>query len=177
MLPDTHRMKFDLYQHEIICADVCTAYWGKFERWTEPVSDQLSSLKLEPDRYMKLEGLNIFLEIDRGSENPGVIWDKMQKYRAYSQLLRQPFHVVFVIQDYSKHLDLKTLVADEREAARISKQRKRTDLIGKLTEEAECGNMFLYTCQDWIMKYPLQAILASPMGQPFSFQTLSELYK
>lgn len=178
MLTTTDKMKFDLYQHEIICADVCTAYWGKFEHWSEPMSPDLVSLKLEPDRGMRLYGVDHFLEIDRGTEIPRILWDKMTKYRRYSQMLRRPFHVTFVVQDYSKDIELK-LIRDrgEREGARIEKQKKRTNVIRQLSLEAECGNMFLYTCQDWMMRYPDEVILGSPTGQTFSFQSLKELYK
>lgn len=178
MLTTTDKMKFDLYQHEIICADVCTAYWGKFEHWSEPMSPELVSLKLEPDRYMHIYGVDHFLEIDRGTEISRVLRDKMTKYRTYSRMLRKPFHVTFVVQDYAKDIELK-LIRDpaEKEVARVEKQKKRTNVIRQLALEAECGNMFLYTCQDWIMKHTDNTILGSPTGQVFSFQTIAELYK
>ncbi len=177
MLSTTDRMKFDLYQHEIICADVCSAYWGKFEHWSEPSSPELASLKLEPDRTMTLYGVEYFFEIDRGSEPSRVLWDKMMKYKAYSQILRRPFHVIFVIQDYAKDFNLKHVPKVEREVARLDKQKKRMAQIEGLAIEAACGNLFLFTCQDWILKYPNDVILGSPMGQTFSFGSLSDLYK
>ena len=177
MLPTTSRLKFDLYQHEIICADVCSAYWGKFDYWSEPYNDTLAGLKLEPDRGMGIGGLDIFWEIDRGTEAPRILWEKMVKYRQYSQIVRKPFHVVFVIQDYAKDIEVKLYKGTDREAARIDKQKKRIREIERLSIEARCGNLFLFTCQDWIIKYPQNTVLASPTGATYSFETLLELYK
>ena len=177
MLPDTDRLKFDLYQHEIICADVFTAYLGKFSHWGVPTSETLTRLQLKPDRYMKLYDVELFLEIDRGTESAGILAGKMDKYRQYSQILRRRFHVVFVVQDYRKDVELKAIKdSAQREAGRFEKQRKRGELIRELAMEARCGNLFLFTCQDWIMRHPEEPILGNPLGSALSFEMLPDLY-
>ena len=177
MLPDTDRLKFDLYQHEIICADVFTAYLGEFSHWGVPASETLTRLQLKPDRYMRLYDVELFLEIDRGTEGPGILAGKIDKYRQYSQILRRRFHVLFVLQDYRKDVELKAIKdAGEREAGRFEKQRKRGELIKELAIEARCGNLFLFTCQDWILNHPQETIIGNPFGQPISFKMLPELY-
>ncbi|HXU39598.1 MAG TPA: replication-relaxation family protein [Blastocatellia bacterium] len=178
MLPDTDRLKFDLYQHEIMCADIFTAYWGTFTHWGVPRSETLERLQLKPDRYVRFGEAEFFLEADRGSEGTSILRSKIEKYERYSQNLKRPFHVIFVVQDYCKDLSVKFIKDPaEKEATRLDKQKKRGEAIAGLIQEARTGEMCLFTCVDWITNHPTNSILASPLGAVYSFDELANRYQ
>ena len=178
MLPDTDRLKFDLYQHEIMCADIFTAYWGKFTHWGVPRSDTLERLQLKPDRYLRFGEAEFFLEADRGSEGASILRRKIEAYRQYSQVLKRPFNVVFIVQDYSKDFEVKFIKDQgERETKRLEKQKKRGEVIKDLIQEARLGEMCLFTCVDWMTNHPEDTILASPLGAVYSFQDIEKSYQ
>jgi hypothetical protein len=172
MLPTTNRLRFGLYEHEIICADVYVSYRA-CECWCEPNGANLQALKLEPDRHMIWSGLHIFWEIDRGTESPKIIKDKMEKYIRYKEEIGKFFYVVFVVQDYSKHPDLKLLKGDqERREAQKKMQYKRAMEIDSAAAQMKAGNQFLYTSQEWIVNKPFSQILCSPLEVAFSINEL-----
>jgi len=173
MLPKTYKMKFELYEHEVICADVYAALYSKHSGWCEPVGENLKSLKLEPDRFMKFGRTNIFLEIDRGSEGSSIIKQKLENYIRYETLTQRHFNVVFVLQNYAKDRDiLKLKDPAARKEGRLRLQKKRGEQIAGIAEEFRRGNQFLFTVCDWVIKYPDEPILASPLGQPLRFADL-----
>ncbi len=140
------------YRHEFICSQLYTLFVGTglVTRWERP---QFKDLGLRPDRFMQYAGLNIYWEIDRGSETYDVIRDKIEKYLKLASRTDTKFHVIFVTRDYL----INPLTGKPKQSAKS----RATGIYEILHQYGFTTNQFLIAIYDWILKPPFPNVFVS----------------
>jgi hypothetical protein len=109
------------YPHEHAAADLFAHYYPYLEAWKyEPIVGEIRA-----DRGMKLEGKTYYFEVDRDTENIGIIQNKIDAYIRYGRETGERFHVIFDI------------VMDNLEASNA-----RMREIGQYLDTIHRGNQF-----------------------------------
>lgn len=152
-------------QHELSCADVFISLYhtGRLEhwdyRWTKQEEDYygIKRLKVYYDRKFVVDGKVFFLEVDRGTEDPEQLEDKIRKYKDFSTNFPDEwFYVLFAVQ-----------------GSRYYKLSERLKWIMKLLDKHTPGKQFLVTEQQLAEQNPLGEIYISAQdSKPTSILSL-----
>lgn len=152
MLPSTHRLKSsDKFLHEQAGADLFVAFKSHIKRWAhEPYIKSMRA-----DRGMQFEnGLTIYFEVDRMTENPQDLKDKVDNYLQYYAETEERFHVVF------------TFVGNQE------KVQKRGNKIIPYLQEKSRGDQFLIVNHARLISNPFGQVLYSPRDEILSVSML-----
>lgn len=140
------------YWHEVAGADLFVKYYPHLQAWAyEPeliYSPELKR-KVRADRGMKLSGKTFFFEVDRNTENIGVIQKKINYYIQYGRETGERFHVIFDI------------AVDDLETAN-----KRLREIGLYLDSIHRGNQFCATTHLLLIESDITSeIIFTPSGK------------
>ena len=97
MLPSTHRLKStEKFLHEKAGADLFVAYKPHIKFWAyEPFINSMRA-----DRGMRFEdGLTVYFEVDRITENMQDLRDKVDNYIRYAEETGERFTVIFAFAE------------------------------------------------------------------------------
>jgi len=150
MLPSTKGLQEPKYKHEVGAADLFVAFHPYMKQWAyEP-----PILKERADRGIRMFDKTFYLEVDRATESPAEIADKLENYIRYAHETGERFHVIFALMD-------------GKETAN-SRGKKLIPLL----QEARRGNQFLLAYHKRQVEDPLGTYLYSPTDELYSVQTV-----
>ena len=152
MLNATHRLKStDKFLHEKAGADLFVSFYPHIKRWAyEPFINSMRA-----DRGMQSKnGLTIYFEVDRLTENIQVLKDKVGNYIRYSDKTRERFHVIFAFVGARENV------------------RKRGDKIIPYLHAQRRGDQFLIVNHEKLITDPCGQVLYSPRDEILSLSML-----
>lgn len=95
MLPNTRGLQEPKYKHEVGAADLFAAFYPYMQQWAyEP-----AVLKERADRGVRMFGKTFYLEVDRATESPKEIEEKLENYIRHSRESGERFYVIFALMD------------------------------------------------------------------------------
>lgn len=140
------------YPHEVAGADLFVKYYPYMEAWSyEPILfyDPLTKKNVRADRGMKLGGKTFYFEVDRDTENIGIIQKKIDQYIQYARETGERFHVIFDI------------VLDD-----LDRTNKRLAEIGSYLDTIHRGNQFCATTHLLLTESDITSeIIFTPSGK------------
>ncbi len=145
MLPSTHRLKStDKFLHEEAGGDLFVAFKPHIKRWAhEPF---INSMRADRGAQFN-DGLTIYFEVDRITENLPVLKDKIDNYILYSNETSERFHVVFAFVGSQESV------------------RERGYKLIPYLESKRRGDQFLIVNHEKLISDPLGQVLYSPRGE------------
>ena len=156
MLPHTkYPNNYFIRQHELDCAEVFVSFFPYLSYWQSPYGDYRKAgykdfikHRIEPDRLMGINGMEIAWEVDRGTEDVDEqLEPKIDKYIAYSNA--NPTHrftVVITLQKYR----------------RMSLPNRAGRVLAMLQEKKR-RNQFLVANHQTVIASPLGSSYVSPL--------------
>jgi hypothetical protein len=154
MLPRTRGLQEPKYKHEVGAADLFTALYPHLVAQGGAWSYEPVILDNRADRGMRLFGKTFYFEVDRGTEAPREIEEKLDRYIRYSQKSGETFHVIFALMD-------------GKESAQ-----SRGDKLIPLLQERRRGNQFLLASHARLEEDPLGRLLYSPKDELHSLENV-----
>ena len=140
------------YPHEVAGADLFVKYYPYMEAWSyEPLLffDPTSRKNVRADRGLKMKGKTYFFEVDRDTENIGVIQKKVDQYIQYGRETGERFHGIFDV------------VLDD-----ITKTNLRSEEIGRYLETIHRGNQFCVAAHSRLTATQVdEPVIFTPSGQ------------
>jgi hypothetical protein len=140
------------YWHEVAGADLFVKYYSYMEAWSyEPplFYDPETKNNVRADRGLKMYGKTFFFEVDRDTENIGVIKKKIDDYIRYGRETGDRFHVIFDV------------VLDE-----VKKTNLRTREIGEYLDTIHRGNQFCLSSHTLLTNSDVdEPVIFTPSGQ------------
>jgi hypothetical protein len=148
MLPSTRGLQEPKYKHEVGAADLFVAYQPHASQWAyEP-----AILDNRADRGMRAFNKTVYFEVDRGTEAPGEIEAKLDRYIKYAQASGERFHVVFALMDGKEQAT------------------SRGEKLIPLLKARKRGNQFLLAHHSRLTADPLGRLLYSPLEELYTLQ-------
>lgn len=153
MLPATNRLKSsDKFLHEQAGADLFVTYYPFMKRWAhEPF---INSMRADRGLQLKDDGLTVYFEVDRITENIQDLRDKVDNYIQYSNHTKEPFHVIFAFVGTQE------------------KVRRRGDKFIPYLKAKRRGDQFLIVNHEKLIADPFGQVLYSPRDEILSLSML-----
>lgn len=150
MLPSTRGLQEPKYKHEVGAADLFVAYKPHMQQWAyePPILDNRA------DRGMRAFGKTVYFEVDRGTEAPAEIEEKLARYIRYSRDSGERFYVIFALMD-GKEL-----------------AHNRGNKLIPILKAQKRGNQFLLAHHQRLTSDPLGKYLYSPLDELYSLETV-----
>lgn len=140
------------YWHEVAGADLFVKYYPHLEAWSyEPILfyDPATKKNVRADRGMKYSGKTFFFEVDRDTENIGIIKQKIDYYIRYGHETNQRFHVIFDV------------AVDD-----LEKANKRLREIGEYLDTIHRGNQFCVSFHTLLTEISVtEPVIFTPSGR------------
>jgi hypothetical protein len=107
------------------------------------------------DRKAQLFGKTIYFEVERGTQGPEKLREKLDRYVKHFRETREKFYVLFTVQDYQPN---------PFEKVKISAKEKGFELF-RLFDEMELPGNYLVCYHESLIKYPLKTEVVSRFGK------------
>lgn len=121
------------------------------------------------DARMKKWNTIFYWEVDRGTEEMEILYDKVDKYIAFSnKYFTDKFHVIFTLQYFR-------FGEEQSDTQRLKKLKERSNLLLDYLATKHRGNQFLVAWHDQVIATPYGAVFVSPLAPatPVALEALS----
>ena len=160
-------------QHYIDTTNLLVAYWQPQhwdEKWLEADHENYEIDSKVPmyDARMKKWDKVIYWEVDRGTEEMDVLYEKVDKYIAFCERHNDnESHVVFTLQYFR-------FGEEQSDAQRLKKLKERSYALLDYLAQKRRGNQFLVAWHDQVLATPYGDVFVTPL-KPESASSLEFL--
>ena len=147
LLNSTPKKLYSRYYHEVAAADLFTAFLPHFKDWI--VEQKLKEDRV--DRGILVNGKPVYFEVDMGTENISVLYEKVENAIRETSYR---FHVVYVFAGEEK------------------KAQDRARKLGLYLAGKKRGDQFVIASHPVLINNPLGEVIFTPKGELKSINAL-----